>query len=115
MESALIPSSTVTKLSFQYEEFFHVFEKTNADRLPELIAGASPFGPTYRLLEPELAVLRTYIDENLANGFIHHSKSPVGSLILFVKKKDGSFCLCIDYRGLNRVTICNRYPLLLIP
>jgi hypothetical protein len=67
------------------------------------------------LSEPELVALRTYIDENLANGFIRHSKSPAGAPILFVKKKDGSLRLCVDYRGLNRVTIRNRYPLPLIP
>ena len=65
--------------------------------------------------EPELVALRTYLDENLRNGFIQPSKSPAGAPILFVKKKDGSLRLCVDYRGLNRITIRNRYPLPLIP
>ena len=55
-----------------------------------------------------------YIDENLAKGFIRHSKSLAGAPILFVKKKDGSLQMCVDYWGLNKVTIKNRYPLLLI-
>ena len=62
----------------------------------------------------ELEVLRTYIEENLENGFIRHSKSPAGAPIFFVKKKDGSLRLVVDYRGLNKVTIRNRYALPLI-
>ncbi|KAJ0455185.1 putative nucleotidyltransferase, Ribonuclease H [Helianthus annuus] len=55
--------------------------------------------------------LRTQLDELLAKGFIRPSSSPWGAPILFVKKKDGSMRLCIDYRELNKVTIKNRYPL----
>ena len=58
---------------------------------------------------------KIYIEENLTKGFICHSKSPANSPILFVEKKDGTLRLCIDYRGLNRVTIRNHYPLPLIP
>jgi hypothetical protein len=58
--------------------------------------------------------LRDYLTENLAKGFIWHSKSPAGTPILFVKKKDGSLRLCVDYRGLNKITKKNRYPLPLI-
>ena len=58
--------------------------------------------------------LKEYIDENLPKKFIRHSKSPAGASILFVKKKDGSLRLCVDYRGLNKVTVKNRYPLPLI-
>ena len=56
-----------------------------------------------------------YLDENLEKGFIQPSKSPAGAPILFVKKKDGSLRLCVDYRGLNKLTVRNRYPLPLIP
>ena len=62
----------------------------------------------------ELEVLRPYIEENLANGFIRHSKSPAGAPIFFLKKKDGSLRLVVAYRGLNKVTIRNRYALPLI-
>jgi len=65
-------------------------------------------------LEPELQSLRDYLTENLAKGFIRHSKSPTSAPILFVKKKDGSFRLCVDYRGLNKISKKNRYPLPLI-
>ena len=50
----------------------------------------------------------------LENGFIQHSKSPAGAPIFFVKKKDESLRLVVDYRGLNKVTIRNRYALPLI-
>ena len=63
----------------------------------------------------ELEALRIWLDENLAKGFIRPSSSPAGAPILFVKKKDGSLRLCVDYRDLNEKTIKNRYPLPLIP
>lgn len=49
-----------------------------------------PFGPIYSLTSDEIKALKEYIEENLARGFIQHSKSPVGAPILFVKKKDGT-------------------------
>src|SRR4029077_8455419 len=73
-----------------------------------------PYGPLYPLSPAELEVLRQYLQENLEKGFIRYSKSPAGSPILFVPKKDGTLRLCVDYRGLNAVTIKNRYPLPLI-
>ena len=62
----------------------------------------------------ELETLKAYIKINLANGFIRPSKSPIGAFILFDRKLDGSFRLCIDYQSLNNLTINNRYPLPLI-
>jgi hypothetical protein len=60
-----------------------------------------PFGPIYNLSKDELLTLQEYIDENLEKGFIQHSKSPIVAPILFVKKKDGFLCMCVDYHGLN--------------
>jgi hypothetical protein len=115
---------TPVKLPEKYKDFVDVFEKINADQFPAhrpydcLIdleeRHSSPFGPIYGLLEPELQALRDYLTENLAKGFIQHSKSPVGAPILFVKKKDGSLRLCVDYCRLNKITKKNRYPLPLI-
>src|SRR6202789_4643733 len=68
----------------------------------------------YSLSPSELEALRIFIDENLNNGFIRPSNSPHGAPILFVKKKSGELRLCVDYRGLNRISKKNRYPLPLL-
>jgi len=73
-----------------------------------------PFGPLYGMSHKELLVLKEYIEENLSKGFIRHSSSPAGAPVLFVKKADGSLRFCVDYRGLNEMTVKNRYPLPLI-
>ena len=124
------PTETTTdpdlsKIPSEYHEFSDVFSKSEAHKLPEhrpydlkipLQEGTTPpFGPVYNLSPLELEVLRKYIDDNLKKGFIKHSQSPAGAPILFVKKSDGSLRLCVDYRGINKITIKNRYPLPLIP
>ena len=108
----------------EYSSYVDVFDKDMSEILPPhhpydhqiplMPNTAPPYGPIYSLSEPELKVLKEYIDENLAYGFIYHSSSPAGAPILFVKKKDGSLWLCADYHGLNKITIKNHYPLPLI-
>ena len=67
--------------------------------------GAKPIHrPIYSLSPPELTALRAFLEEHTRNGFIHPSKSPWGSPVLFIKKKDGSLHLCVDFCALNRVT-----------
>jgi hypothetical protein len=73
-----------------------------------------PFGALYGMTQKELKALKEYIEENLTKGFIQASSSPAGAPVLFVKKSDGSLRLCVDYCGLNEITIKNRYPLPLI-
>nr|GFC19971.1 putative reverse transcriptase domain-containing protein [Tanacetum cinerariifolium] len=74
--------------------------------------GAEPISKaSYRMASVELKELKEQLQEMLENGFIRPSVSPWGAPVLFVKKKDGSMRLCIDYRELNRITIHNRYPL----
>jgi hypothetical protein len=59
----------------------------------------------------ELEELRKQIKELQDKGYVRPSSSPWGALVLFVKKKDGSMRMCVDYRSLNEVTIKNKYPL----
>ncbi|KAA3487545.1 DNA/RNA polymerases superfamily protein [Gossypium australe] len=66
---------------------------------------------SYRMAPKELVELKAQIQELLDLGFIHPSVSPWGTPVLFVKKKDGSMCMCIDYRQLNKLTIKNKYLL----
>ncbi|KAJ9529794.1 hypothetical protein QJQ45_022194 [Haematococcus lacustris] len=70
-----------------------------------------PARPIYNVSSSELAELKQQIGELLDKGFIRPSTSPYASGVLLVRKKDGSFRMCIDYRPLNRLTIKNKYPL----
>ncbi|GJZ74749.1 reverse transcriptase domain-containing protein [Tanacetum coccineum] len=78
----------------------------------ELIPGDAPVARApYRLAPAEMKELAKQLKELSDKGFIRPSSSPWGASILFVKKKDGSFRMCIDYRELNKLTVKNRYPL----
>ncbi|GJU35492.1 putative reverse transcriptase domain-containing protein [Tanacetum coccineum] len=78
----------------------------------DLIPGAAPVARApYRLAPSEMKELSEQLQELSDKGFIRPSSSPWGAPILFVKKKDGSFRMCIDYRELNKLTVKNRYPL----
>ena len=78
----------------------------------EVYPGTEPISiAPYRMAPLELKELRKQLDELLSIGFIRPSTSPWGAPVLFVKKKDNTLRLCIDYRKLNRVTIKNKYPL----
>jgi hypothetical protein len=102
------------KFPEKYKDFIDVFEKNKVYQFPEhrpydcpidLEEGHSPpFGPIYSLSELELQAMRDYLIENLAKGFVQHSKSLADTPILFVKKKDGSLRLCVDYHGFNKIT-----------
>jgi hypothetical protein len=81
----------------------------------ELQPGTNPpHQPLYNLSTVELEFLRKYLEEYLQRGWIRRSRSSAGAPILFAKKKDGGLRLCVDYRGLNKITIKNRHPLPLI-
>jgi len=108
----------------EYRDYADVFSKAKASELPphrdydlkiELEEGTSPpLGTLYSLSPVELSALRTFIDENLNTGFIRPASSSHAAPVLFVKKKDGSLRLCVDFRGLNKITKKDRYPLPLI-
>ena len=123
----LIPSeisSLIDKLPSSLKDYSDVFSSHNAKKLAphrdidlaiDLQPGKEPpYGPIYPLSPRELAALKEFLEENLAKGFIRESKSPAGAPILFAPKKDSGLHLCVDYRGLNGITIKNRYPLPLI-
>ncbi|GAA6045106.1 hypothetical protein JCM8097_008498, partial [Rhodosporidiobolus ruineniae] len=108
----------------KYHEWLDVFSKDQADSLPahreydlhiDIEPGKSiPQSKIYPLSATEMEVLADYIEKNLKTRFIRPSTSPVGAPILFIKKKDGTLRLCVDYRNLNSVTVKNKYPLPLI-
>ncbi|GJY99085.1 putative reverse transcriptase domain-containing protein [Tanacetum coccineum] len=81
----------------------------------DLVLGVAPVARApYRLAPSKLQELSTQLQELSDKGFIRPSSSPWGASVLFVKKKDGSFWMCIDYRKLNKLTVKYRYPLLRI-
>ncbi|GKD59168.1 reverse transcriptase domain-containing protein [Tanacetum coccineum] len=78
----------------------------------DLIPGAAPVARApYRLAPLKMQELSDQLQELADRGFIRPSTSPWGAPVLFVKKKDGSFRMCINYRELNKLTVKNRYPL----
>ena len=122
---ALIQDEALTKVSSKYEDYADVFSFDLAMELPEntginkhAIEVQDNKQPPYRLINSlrpmELEALKTYMKTHLKTGFIWPSKSPTGTPILFNKKPDRSFRLCVDYQGLNNLTIKNQYPLLLL-
>ncbi|KAL0537643.1 hypothetical protein IC582_026626 [Cucumis melo] len=78
----------------------------------ELLPGTAPISQApYRMAPSELKELKMQLQELVDKGYIRPSVSPWGAPVLFMKKKDGTLRLCIDYRQLNKVTIRNKYPL----
>ena len=122
---ALIFDKAPIEVPVEYSDYSAVFSAKNIAELPEhtrmndntikLEEGKQPFfGPIYSPEPVELETLKTYIKTNLPSSFISPFKSSAGAPILFHKKPDRSFCFCVDYRGLNNITIKNRYLLPLI-
>jgi hypothetical protein len=88
--------------------------KESDHAIPLMEGKEPPYGPLYNLSARELEVLREYLEDAMQKGWIRHSTSPAGAPILFVPKKDGTLRLCVDYRGLNSVTIKDRCALPLV-
>ena len=117
-------SPNLSGVPSQYHDFADIFSKAKATTLVphreydlriELEEGASPpLGTVYSLSKTELEALRTFIDKHLSYGFIRQSTSAHGAPVLFIRKKDGSLRLCVDYRGLNKISKKDCYPLPLI-
>ena len=108
----------------EYHEYTDVFSKSKA----EILASHCPYdlqikldkdfhplvGTIYFLSKFKQEALKEFIDKNLTNGFICSMSSPHGTPVLFIKKKDGSLRLCVDFHGLNKITKKDWYPLPLI-
>jgi predicted aspartyl protease len=111
-------------------DFFDLFDPEQAEQLPPLrgpgadhyielekVDGKTPtvpWGPLYNMSRDELLVLRKTLTDLLDKGFIRVSNSPAAAPVLFVRKAGGGLRFCVDYRGLNKLTRKDRYPLPLI-
>jgi len=120
--SAASNEDPLENVPMEFRQYLGIMSQEAADQLLEhrpydckidLREGATaPWGPIYPLSEVELRTLREWLKEMEKTGKIKRSTSPAGSPILFVPKPKGrGLRLCVDYRGLNAVTIPNRYPL----
>jgi hypothetical protein len=115
------PSMTPEIRTIVEDEFKDVFPDTLPSGLPPDRGDAMkietdptadpPYKPVIRLSIAELDELRKQLDELLAKKFIKPSTSPYGAPVLFVRKKDGTLRMCVDYRALNGITKKNRHPL----
>lgn len=121
---AHVVNTKVGKLSISdipvVEEFSDVFPDDIPSLPPmreidftiDLLPGTTPISQTpYQMAPAELQELKTQLQELVDKGFVRPSTSPWDAPFLFVKKKDGTLTLCIDYKKLNQVTIKNKYPL----
>ena len=127
IEKALVPQEAVnilTKLLREYYEFTILFSQEKFNKLPlhclynhiiPLLSDKELLKDLlYNISRDELLVLQKYLKEHLFKGFIQVSSSSAAFSVIFVKKPEGGLCLCVDYRGLNNLTVKNRYPLPLI-
>ena len=119
---ALIQDEAPTKIPPEYANYADIFSFDLAMELPKNTGinkyaielhddKQPPYEPIYSLGPVELEIFKTYIETHLKSGFIWRFKFPIGISILFDKKLDNSFWLCVDYWGLNNLTIKNQYSL----
>ena len=120
--SAITAEEILLRLPKRYHHFRKLFDGQIAKELPkhrpcdhaiEILPGTTPpWGPVYALSEVELQALREYLNIMLSTGKIRPSKSPAGAPILFIPKPHGwGLRLCVNYRGLNKITVKNWYLL----
>ncbi len=112
-------------LPSKYQDLAEAFSKVKASHFPphrpsdcaiDLFPESQPpKGRVFSLSQPEAEAMKSYIEEELAKGFIRPSTSPASAGFFFVKKREGGFHPCIDYRALKALTSKFRYPLPLVP
>jgi len=120
----LAKTPDLSNILSKYHKFANIFSKTKAETLSphhpydlkiNLEENAQPLvGPIYSLSASEQEALKEFIEENLNTGFIRPISSLYSALVLFIKKKDGSLHLCIDFHSLNHISKKDCYPLPLI-
>ena len=94
------------------EELPGIPPEREVDLSIKIVPGTAPVSRApYRMAPLELKELRLQLQEMLDKGFIRPNVSPWGASVLFVKKKDGTLRMCIDYKQINKVTVKNKYPL----
>lgn len=119
LEEKEVPCPEIKKLIKEFAVLFSEPEglppKRKFDHAIPLLSGAQPFRlRSYRYTPKQKNEIEMQITEMLQNGIIQHSSSPFASPVLLVKKKDGEWRLCADYRRLNAYTQKNKYPMPII-
>ena len=112
------------KLPQKFHEFFELFSEKETNKLPpyrpydhkiNFIERKQPgYGLLYSISQGKLQILKKFLDENLAKGFIRANSSPTASPVLFARKPSGGFRICVNYKTFNAITVKNKYPLPLI-
>ena len=120
----LAEASDLSNVSSKYHEFTNVFSKTKAEVLTPYCPydlkinleedAQPPVGPIYSLSVSEQEALKEFIEKNLNMGFILPTSSLYSALVLFIKKKDNSLCLYVNFHSLNHISKKDFYLLLLI-
>lgn len=118
------PTAAATKLKVpdRFHEFLDVFSHSEANKLPPHRPGVdheinlkegteAPFQRMRPMAPAELEATKKYLNDMLQKGFIRPSSSPAAAPVLIVKKPGGGLRFCVDYRGINEITIKNRYPI----
>jgi len=120
----LAEAPDLSNIPSKYHEFADIFSKTKAETLPSHCSydlkinleegDQPPVGPIYSLSASEQEILKEFIEENLNMSFIQPTSSLYSTSVLFIKKKNGSLHLCVDFHSLNHISKKDCYPLLLI-
>ncbi|GJY15672.1 putative reverse transcriptase domain-containing protein [Tanacetum coccineum] len=111
-QAVIVCAAKIVRIPFENEILIGISPARQVEFQIDLIPGAAPVARApYRLAPSEMKELSDQLKDLSNKGFIRPNSSPWGAPVLFVKKKDGSFRMCIDYRELNKLKVKNRYPL----